>query len=114
VNLDEIHQFVLGEIDSYRNEVSADALGRAFGDEKVERLLSEMRAALVEPKWETVVIRDTPEGPPLDPHEQRRCMLVADALHQLYYDPSEDEFFLADDGGSIGVWGDAVGCFMAQ
>jgi len=116
VNLDEVEQFVLGEIESYRYEVSEGALGRPLADERVNRLLADMRAALVEPKWETVVIRDTPEGPPLEPHEQRQCILVADDRngYELFYDPSEKEFFLADGGGSIGVWGDAVGCFMAQ
>ena len=115
MNPSELHRFVLQEIDSYRYEFSEGAVGRPLADEKVDRLLAEMRAALVEPKWETVVIRDTPEGPPLDPHEERQCILVADGhTHSLYYDPSENEFFLADGGGSMGVWGDAIGCFMAQ
>jgi hypothetical protein len=47
MNLAELEQFVLDEIASYRSEVSDRALGQAFSDEKVERLLAEMRAALV-------------------------------------------------------------------
>jgi hypothetical protein len=115
VTLEELEQFVLGEIESYRYEVSEGALGRALPAEKVERLLAEMRAALVKPEWQVVTIRHAPDGPQLAAPVERRCALVARGdAHDLCYDPSEGEFFLTDGNGDIGVWGDAVGCFMAQ
>jgi hypothetical protein len=114
LNLDELHRSVLAEIDSYRYD-PPEGLGPPFAKEKVTRLLEEMRAALVEPEWRVVAIRDTPDGMQLDPPENRRCVLVADDRHgyELYYDTTQDEFFLVADG-SVTVWGDAVGCFMAR
>ena len=54
-----------------------------------------------------------------NPSGVRECVLVADDRdgYQLYYDPIAREFFLAmdrDPPESIGVDGDAVGCFMAR
>jgi hypothetical protein len=113
VNLEELERYVLDEIESYRYEVPEGALGRPFSAEKVERLLSEMRAALVKPEWRVVEKRDMP-----DEFELRRCVLVADDRdsYELYYDPLEEDFVLAigDPPQTFGVRGDAVGCFMAR
>lgn len=54
-----------------------------------------------------------------DASESRRCVLVADDLagFQLFDDPLEEDFVLAADGDppeTLGVRGDAVGCFMAR
>lgn len=118
LDLEELERLVLAEVESYRNEVPQDALGRPFSDEKVERLLAELKAALVKPEWRTVRMRDTPEQNERQPQESRLCVLVADdtELYELYYDPSNDDFFLAmgDPPETIGVRGDAVGCFMAR
>jgi hypothetical protein len=116
MNLAELEQFVLDEIASYRYEVSGRALGQAFSDEKVERLLAEMRAALVKPEWRMVDTSNT-GAVARGLAEPRRCALVAeDDTYQLYYDPAEDEFTLAsgDPPATIGVDGDAVGCWMAR
>ncbi len=116
MNLEEIEQFVLDEIASYRYEVSDGALGRAFSADKVERLLAEMRAALVKPEWHMVDTSNT-GAVARGLAEPRRCALVADdGTYQLYYDPFAGEFALAngDPPATIGVDGDAVGCWMAR
>lgn len=81
--------------------------------------LSEMRIALVEPRWATVQIRDTIEQINAAMPLLRECVLVADDRegYELYYDPEEKEFFLAYSGNpptTFNVRGDAVGCFMAR
>jgi len=116
VNLDELEQLVLDEIDSYRYEVSDDALGTPKRDEWVERQLAEMRAALVKPEWRLVQMQDTYLQMTSNTPEFRRCALVAEEADgcELYYDPLEDEFALAYGAVTIGVRGDAVGCFMAR
>jgi hypothetical protein len=121
VDLIELQRFVLNELDSYRYEVPAGALGRPHSDEWVTRQLDEMRAALVEPEWRDLVERDTPDGKPRDVPEIRECVLVAvdaspDGYTELYYDPTEGEFVLASGSPpeTFGVWGDPVGCFMAR
>ena len=129
VDLEEVRRFVESEIESYRYEVPEGALGRPFPVEWVERQLTEMRAALVEPEWREVMTDDTEAqrmAPGFAVREPRRCILVADDRDgfQLYYDPLEGDFTLAQSGGgipgsrgrpeTIGVRGDAVGCFMAR
>ncbi len=79
-----------------------------------------MRAALVAPYWADVELRDTHEQIAAAPAMSRRCVVVADDLKGtvLTFDPIENEFLLAvrreDVLLSIGVRGDAVGCFMAR
>ena len=119
VDLEALEQHVLHEVDSYRYEVPEGAtLGRPWPPERVERLLDEMRAALVKPEWRIVAIRDTVQQINRDPPERRRCALVADDGHtyELYYDPQEEEFVLAMGAppATIGVRGDAVGCWGAR
>jgi hypothetical protein len=117
LDLDELAHRVLHEIESHRYEIP-DHARRPLPDEKVQRLLAEMRAALVEPQWGMVEQRDTPEQMSLDPPEVRRCVLIADdgEVYQLYFDPSDNEFVLTagDPPATFGVRGDAVGCFMAR
>ena len=117
LDLDELERYVLDEIESYRYDVPEDALGKPFSAEEVKRLLAEMRAALVKPEWRMVDATDT-QGARRGVAEPRPCVLVADdgVDYQLYYDPLEKEFVLAsgDPPETIGVRGDAVGCFMAR
>ena len=115
-DLEELEQFVLDEISSYRYEVDDGALGRPMSNEWVELQLVEMRAALVTPEWRMV---DTSNADAVAKGlaEPRRCALVAkDDTVQLYYDPVEHEFALAwgDPPATFGVDGDAVGCWMAR
>jgi len=116
VNLEELEQFVLDEIAAYRYEVSDGALGRPFPNDEVERLLADMRAALVKPEWHMVDTSNT-GAVARGLAEPRRCALVAeDDTYQLYYDPVDDHFTLAngDPPATISVDGDAVGCWMAR
>jgi hypothetical protein len=121
IDLKEVQRLVLDALDSYEYEVPAGALGRPHAEDWVARHLEEMRGALVEPEWQVVVQRDTPDGRPREVPEIRACVLVAldpspDGYAELYYDPVEGEFVLAsgDPPETFGVWGDAVGCFMAR
>ncbi|HEY8104254.1 MAG TPA: hypothetical protein VIE18_07040 [Gaiellaceae bacterium] len=116
VNLDELERVVLDEISSYRYEVSDGALGRPLSSEKVELHLAEMRAALVKPEWR-LVDRSNTGAVARGLAQPRRCALVAeDDTFQLYYDPLEGEYALAtgEPPATIGVEGDAVGCWMAR
>jgi hypothetical protein len=115
VDLEEVRRFVQSEIESYRYEVPEGALGRPLPDERVERELAEMRAALVKPEWRSVRKMDRDED------ELRQCILVAEAEdgYHLYYDPVDEDFVLATIPPTglpetFGVRGDAVGCFMAR
>ena len=119
MDLAELRRQVEAEIDGYVYDVPSSAVGSPWSREKVEDQLNEFRASLVDPKWEQVVIRDTPdqmraEAPPI-----RHCILVANDSkgHKLYYDPAQTDFVLAYDASppeTFGVRGDAVGCFMAR
>jgi hypothetical protein len=79
-----------------------------------------MRSALVAPYWTEVDIRDTFEQVSSDVSPCRSCAVVADNGHGtlLLFDPTGNDFLLAVRSGdglrSIGVRGDAVGCFMAR
>lgn len=65
-------------------------------------------------------LRDTHEQIATDPAILRKCVIVADDLKEtiLAFDPIENGFLLAvkqkDALLTIGVRGDAVGCFMAR
>jgi len=91
VNPEELEEFVLDEISSYRYGVSDGSLGRPFSSEKVELLLTEMRAALVKSEWRMGTRPTCAAGRGLA--EPRRCALVAeDDTFELYYDPVEGEY----------------------
>lgn len=121
MDLTDLQSKVLAEIDSYRY-IHADGLvGAAWPEEKVRAQLQEFRSALIVPYWADVVRRDTAEQiktahPPVD-----RCVIVADDRRGmlLAFDPAVAEYLLVQRRGdgaleSLGVNGDAVGCFMAR
>jgi hypothetical protein len=116
MNFGELERYVLEEIESYRYEVPEGTLGRQLPNEKVEQLLGEMREALVPPEWRVVEQRDAHEDAQNEP--ARRCILVADDRegYQLFFDPAQGDFVLAhgDPPRTMGIRGDAVGCFMAR
>jgi hypothetical protein len=120
MDFSELRDLVEGEIDSYIYAVPCGALGLPMSDEWVCSQLAEMRAALVEPRWGTILVRDTAEQMSGEASaELRECILVADDRngYQLYYDPADDDFVLARSGEppvTFNVRGDAVGCFMAR
>jgi len=87
--------------------------------EWVSAQLAELRQSLVDPKWQTVQLKDTAEQCDADPPILRECVLIADDKKGflLYYDPDENDFFLAFAGEpptTFMVRGDAVGCFMSR
>ena len=120
MDFDQLRDSVESEIDSYIYAVPCGALGQPMSDEWICSQLAEMRAALVQPRWGTILVRDTAEqmSGAVAP-ELRQCVLVADDRngYQLYYDPPAEEFVLARSGEppvTFNVRGDAVGCFMAR
>jgi hypothetical protein len=77
-----------------------------------------MRSALVAPYW--AEIRDAFEQVSSHTGLRRKCAVVADdgCGSLLVFDPMQNDFLLAvpQECGlvSVGVRGDAVGCFMAR
>src|SRR5688572_2215203 len=79
MSLAELRQQIEAEIEDYvYDDVPSSAVGSPWPREKVEAQLSELRSSLVDPKWESVVIRDTPEQIRAEAPPVRHCILVAD------------------------------------
>jgi hypothetical protein len=96
------------------------AIGNPWTDAAVQQGLAKFRASLVEPYWIEVEIRDTFEQVGRIEGPRRKCAAVADDGKGmlLLFDPTEDSFVLAESGSTgfttLGVRGDAVGCFLAR
>ncbi len=111
---------VENEIDCYVYEVSSTDIGNPIPADRIAADLEVMRAAFVDPYWEEVELRDTFQQVAADTVLSRKCVVIADdaAGNVLIFDPIENGFSLAlrQESGllSIGVRGDAVGCFMAR
>jgi hypothetical protein len=116
VDLEALARYVRDELEGYVYKVPPGTLGGPLPPEEVARLLSEMWRSLVEPEWRVIAMRDTFAQVESEWPELRACVLLADDGDgfELYFDPTDEEFFLAMGGESIGVRGDAVGCFMAR
>jgi hypothetical protein len=119
MDLASLRTFVETEIEQYVYTVPEGAVGTPMPAEWVSAQLAEFRKALVEPRWETVLLKDTPDQWKANPPMLRKCVLIADDRkgHHLYYDPEENDFVLAFSGRqptTFNVRGDAVGCFMAR
>ena len=77
-----------------------------------------MKSCLVDPYWLEVEIRDTFDQIGMQFAPRRNCVVVADSNdgYLLLFDPDENNFVLAQLIGrqtvTIGVRGDAVGCFL--
>jgi hypothetical protein len=108
------------EIARYVYSCPPDAIGLPWSSEKISSKLAEMRNALVDPYWLNVELRDSFEQIALPEPVVQRCVVVADDRRGflLLWDPVKCDFFLAQrsDGlpTSIGVRGDAVGCFLSR
>lgn len=108
------------EIENYVYETHPEAIGQSLTKEWVDAQLVEMRAALVQPIWCNVKVRDSYEQVMGTAKcEIRSCVLVADDRegYELYFDPAQGDFVLAYSGNppvTFNVRGDAVGCFMAR
>ena len=120
MDLEAIRRAVETGMESYCYEVPSPSVGNAWSEDKIKVELAAMRAALVVPYWADVEQRDTFEQVTADKALSRECAVVADDAqgNLLAFDPIENEFLLARrcDGRlrSIGVRGDAVGCFLAR
>ena len=119
LHIASLRAFVEKEIDQYVYAVPEGALGQPMPAEWVNAQLAELRQALVEPKWETVHLQDTAEQVDANPPILRQCVLIADDKKgvRLYYDPDENDFFLAYVGNpptTFMIRGDPVGCFMSR
>ncbi len=120
MDLETLRRSVENDIENYRYNASPNTVGTAQSEDTVEAELNAMRAALVSPYWADVELRDTHEQIATHPAISRRCAVVADDLKGtvLAFDPIEKEFLLAvwqkDALLTIGVRGDAIGCFMAR
>ncbi len=107
------------EISNYVYEAPAGALGTPLPADEIARLLEEMRPCLIEPHWEEVHIRNTPEEIKTGIGVKRRCVamaedegyvLVFDSVDEVYHLAWRSEFGL----GTWGIRGDGVGCFIAR
>ena len=120
MDLEAIRRSVENEINNYQYSVPAPAAGNPISAERIKAELEAMLAALISPHWVEVELRDTFAQISAEAVPSRNCVAVADDArgNLLLFDPVENEFFLAqnDEGQlcSIGVRGDAVGCFMAR
>jgi hypothetical protein len=120
MDLETLRRAVENDIANYRYSSSGNTVGIAWSEERIDAELTAMRAALVNPYWADVELRDTHEQIDADPAILRKCAIVADDLKGtiLAFDPIENGFLLAVKGKgalqTIGVHGDAVGCFMAR
>lgn len=120
MDLTELQSRVLAEIDGYRYGYAGGLVGGAWSADEVCAKLQVFRRALDELYWADVVRRDTADQirmahPPVD-----HCAIVADDKEGmlLAFDPAAAEYLLVQrrEGvlESLGVNGDAVGCFMAR
>jgi len=119
MHIASLRTFVEREIDRYVYVVPEGSVGNPMPDSWVQQQLTELKDALVEPKWITVQIRDTSDQWEADPPILRECVLIADdrKRYQLYFDPERNDFVLAYSGNppeTFNIRGDAVGCFMAR
>ena len=120
MDLNELSRNVLAAIDGYVYAYVPGLVGNPQDPEKIRAGLEEFRSALVKPYWTEIARRDTidqvqSENPPV-----HKCAVVADDGKGtlLAFVPATAEFFLATRNASslesIGVNGDAVGCFLAR
>ena len=120
MDLETLRCSVENDIKNYRYSSSGNTVGAAWPKDRVQAELAAMRAALVNPYWADVELRDTHEQIATDPAILRKCAIVVDDLKGtiLAFDPIENGFLLAvkqkDALLTIGVRDDAVGCFMAR
>jgi hypothetical protein len=120
MDFEELRRIVENEISAYEYTVTSGAIGRPIPSNRIAAELATMRSALVAPYWADVDIRDTFEQSSSDIGPRQRCAVVADDGRGslLLFDPTKNDFLLAlrRESGlrSVGVRGDAVGCFIAR
>ena len=108
------------EMRDYVYELPDNAIGNPMADTAVAEGLAQLRASLVNPYWVEVELRDTFDQVGMDVPILRKCAVVADDGKGivLLFDPVAGEFVLAQPGATrlqtVGVRGDAVGCFLSR
>jgi hypothetical protein len=118
--LSRLRRRVEKEIDEYVYDVPETAIGDPKPQAAIDAGFAQMRTALVEPYWAEVEVRDTIEQIGMSKPLRRNCAVIADDGQGmlLMFDPVEDSFVLAqrwqNELQTIGVRGDAVGCFLAR
>ena len=118
--LDALRIRVQRDVESYVYTVPEGALGNPLPTDRVQTLMDELKAALVEPYMTSVALRDAFDQCAVDPPTTVQYAIVADdGVNVVFYDDTADEFGLAQRGSSggietIGVRGDVVGVFMAR
>jgi hypothetical protein len=120
MDLEALRRAVESEIEAYEYSVPPGTVGSPFSADRIAVELAAMRSALVAPYWAEVDSRDTLEQISSDTGPRLNCAVVADddSGSVLVFDPMQNDFLIAvrHNGGlrSIGVRGDAVGCFIAR
>jgi len=95
-------------------------IGNRMPEARVAQGLAQMRTSLVNPYWVEVEVRDTIDQIEMDVPILRKGAVIADDGKGtvLLFDPIAGEFVLAQRVATglvtIGVRGDAVGCFLAR
>ena len=122
MDLTAVRRRVERELAEYMYEVPDGVIGNSMGGERVAEYLRQMKAALVDPYIAIVEQRDTYGQIGDSIPALRTCAIVAKDNQKsamLAYDPVADGFMLVEEIGngriqSIGVRGDAVGCFISR
>jgi hypothetical protein len=118
--LSRVRRKVEEEIDGHVYVVPDGAIGNPKPMAAIAAGLAQMRVSLVEPYWVEAEVRDTFEQIGMSTPPRRQCAVIADDGQGmlLLFDPVEDSFVLAQREKTelitIGVRGDAVGCFLAR
>jgi hypothetical protein len=119
LDLNQLQKRVARELDQYVYKHHPRALGRPLRAEYIQKLLDDMREALVSPYWLEVEIRDTREQWEMKNALRQQVVVVADNKdnYLLTFNPDANEFMLVyrNEGryGIINIRGDAVGCFKS-
>lgn len=123
LDFDALVAFIRKEIDEYDypalTKDRTDLVGVPLAEDVVIADLARFRAALVKPYWIDVDRRDTLADMESETPVVERCSVVTDDRdgYLLAYEPHKQEFLLVyrteDRCVSIGIRGDAVGCYLA-
>jgi hypothetical protein len=119
-DLELLRQKVEQELSKYSYSFSDGAIGKPWTQSRIDEQLALMRRSLVAPYLIQVKMEQPFELIGTDGYEIRSCAVVADANdgYFLVFDFDRQEFLLTQlwegQALSIGVRGDAVGCFMSR
>ena len=116
----DVAEAIVTYVDPMKLRPRTVAIGHPKPDDFFTERLAEMRDHLTEPHWIEVAKRDSAKECRAEVPPTMRCVALTrpEADLRLAYSPDHNEYLLVQDwdGGfaSIGVWGDAVGCYAAM